>query len=172
MQTFLNILLVILIIVAAGMAILYFMGRKLEKRQVEQQNLLQAAAQTATMLVIDKKKLKIKESGLPKIVIEQMPKYMFWAKLPIVKAKVGPKIMTLVADEKVFVNLPIKAEVRAVVSGIYITQIKSVRGGKLEAAPAKKGLFAWSKKAKGKTAKKEDKNGQAAKGKDSKGKKS
>ena len=65
MNTFLNVLLVILIIVAVAMAVLYFMGRKLEKRQVEQQNLLQAAAQTVTMLVIDKKKLKIKDSNLP-----------------------------------------------------------------------------------------------------------
>ena len=64
MNTFLNVLLVILIIVAVAMAVLYFMGRKLEKRQVEQQNLLQAAAQTVTMLVIDKKKLKIKDSNL------------------------------------------------------------------------------------------------------------
>ncbi len=172
MSTFFKVLFVILVILAIILAVLYFLGRRMERRQVEQQAMLKAAEQTVSMLVIDKKKLKIKESGLPKIVIEQMPKYMFWAKLPIVKAKVGPKIMTLVADEKVFVNHPIKAEVRAVVSGIYITQIKSVRGGKLEAAPAKKGLFAWSKKAKGKTAKKEDKNGQAAKGKDSKGKKS
>ena len=84
MNTFLNVLLVILIIVAVAMAVLYFMGRKLEKRQVEQQNLLQAAAQTVTMLVIDKKKLKIKDSNLPKIVQEQTPKYMRWAKIPMV----------------------------------------------------------------------------------------
>ena len=100
------------------------------------------------MLVIDKKKLKIKESGLPKMVIDQTPKYMFWAKVPVVKAKVGPKIMTLIADERVFATLPVKAEVKAVVSGIYITQIKSVRGGKLEALPEKKGFFARFKKKK------------------------
>lgn len=162
MSTFFKVLFVILVILAVILAVLYFLGRRMERRQVEQQAMLKAAEQTVSMLVIDKKKLKIKESGLPKMVIDQMPKYMLWAKLPIVKAKVGPKIMTLVADEKVFVNLPIKAEVRAVVSGIYITQIKSVRGGKLEAAPAKKGFFARFKKDKNT---KSDKNGQAAKGK-------
>ena len=133
MNTFLKVLFVILVILIIILALLYFFGRKLERRQAEQQSMMKAAEQVVSMLVIDKKKLKVKESGLPK---------MAWAKLPIVKAKIGPKIMTLIADEKVFQTLPVKAEVKAVVSGIYITQIKSVRGGKLEAAPVKKkGLF-------------------------------
>ena len=146
MQTFLNVLLVILIIIVAVMAVLYFMGRKLEKRQVEQQNLLQAAAQTVTMLVIDKKKMKIKDANLPKIVYEQTPKYLRWAKVPLVKAKVGPKVATLIADEKVFAALPVKTEVKVVISGIYITEIKSIRGGAVPAPQAKKGFFSRFKK--------------------------
>ena len=70
--------------------------------------------QTVSMLVIDKKKMKIKESGLPKIVYEQTPKYMRWAKVPVVKAKVGPKVMTLLADERVFASLPVKTEAKVV----------------------------------------------------------
>ena len=68
MQTFLNVLLVILVIAVIALAVLYFLGRKLEKRQVEQQQLLEMSKQTVSMLVIDKKKMKIKDSGLPKIV--------------------------------------------------------------------------------------------------------
>ena len=146
MNTILNVLLVILIIVAAALVILYFMGRKLEKRQVEQQDMLEAAAQTVSMLIIDKKKMKIKDASLPKIVYEQTPKYLRWAKVPIVKAKVGPRVMTLLADEKVFAVLPLKTEVKAVVSGIYITQLKSVRGGAVPAPPKKKGFFSRFKK--------------------------
>lgn len=146
MQTFLNVLLVILVIVAAGLAVLYFLGRKLEKRQVEQQQLLEASKQTVSMLVIDKKKMKIKEAGLPKIVYEQTPKYMRWAKVPVVKAKVGPKVMTLMADERVFAALPVKTEAKVVVSGIYISEIKSIRGGAVPQAPKKKGFFARFKK--------------------------
>ena len=74
MSTVLNVILVILIIIVAALAVLYFLGRKLEKRQVEQQALMEAAAQTVSMLVIDKKKMKIKEANLPKIVYEQTPK--------------------------------------------------------------------------------------------------
>ncbi len=146
MSTFLNVLLVILIIVVVLLAILYFLGRKLEKRQVEQQALLEAAAQTVSMLVIDKKKMKIKEANLPKMVFEQTPKYMRWAKVPVVKAKVGPRVMTLLADEKVFQALPVKTEAKVVVSGIYITEIKSVRGGSVVTPPKKKGFFQRFKK--------------------------
>lgn len=141
-----NVLLVILVIAVIVLAVLYFLGRKMETRQVEQQAMLEAAAQTVSMLVIDKKKMKIKEAGLPKIVYEQTPKYMRWAKVPVVKAKVGPKVMTLMADERVFASLPLKTEVKVVISGIYITQIKSVRGGAIPQAPKKKGLLARFKK--------------------------
>ena len=127
--TILHVLTVILIIAVIVLAVLYFLGRKLEKRQVEQQAMLEAAKQTVSMLVIDKKKMKIRDAGLPKMIYEQTPKYMRWAKVPVVKAKVGPKVMTLMADERVFALLPVKAEAKVVVSGIYITDIKSVRGG-------------------------------------------
>ena len=138
MSTVLNVILVILIIIVAALAVLYFLGRKLEKRQVEQQALMEAAAQTVSMLVIDKKKMKIKEANLPKIVYEQTPKYMRWAKVPVVKAKIGPKVMTLMADERVFQALPVKTEAKVVISGIYINEIKSLRGGAVHAAPKKK----------------------------------
>lgn len=151
MSTFLNVLLIILAIAAVILVVLYFLGRKLEKRQVEQQSALEAAAQTVSMLVIDKKKMKLKEASLPKIVYEQTPKYMRWAKVPVVKAKVGPKVMTLLADEKVFLTLPLKTEVKAVVSGIYITEIKSVRGGAIPVPPKKKGLLSRFKKEKKKS---------------------
>ena len=62
-------------------------------------------------------------------------------KLPIVKAKVGPRIMSLICDEKIYDLVPIKKEVKATVSGIYITDVKGVRGAVLEAPPKKKGLL-------------------------------
>jgi hypothetical protein len=147
-STFLNILLVILVIVAVALVVLYFLGRKLEKRQVEQQEAMDAAAQTVSMLIIDKKKMKLKDAGLPKIVYEQTPKYMRRAKVPIVKAKVGPKVMTLIADAKVFEVLPVKTEAKVVISGIYITEIKSIRGGAVPAAPKKKKFLDRFKKEK------------------------
>ena len=143
---FWRVLIVILIILAAALAALYYFGSKMQKKQRENQAQLDAMAQTVSMLIIDKKRLKIKDSGLPQVAIDQTPKYMRWTKLPIVKAKIGPKIMTLVADEKVFELIPVKRECKVVLSGIYITAIKSARGGLETPAPKKKGLFARFKK--------------------------
>ena len=143
---FWKVLIVILIILVAALAALYYFGSKMQKKQRENQAQLDAMAQTVSMLIIDKKRLKIKDSGLPQIAIDQTPKYMRWTKLPIVKAKIGPKIMTLVADEKVFELIPVKRECKVVLSGIYITAIKSARGGLETPAPKKKGLFARFKK--------------------------
>ena len=47
--------------------------------------------------------------------------------MPVVKAKIGPRVMTLLSDPKVFDQIPIKAEIKAEVSGIYIVGIKSVQ---------------------------------------------
>ncbi len=122
------ILLIILAIVAVILAVLYFIGKRMQKKQEAQQEQIEAAKQTVSMLIIDKKRMKIKESGLPQMVIDQTPKLMRRAKLPIVKAKVGPRIMTLVAEEQVFDLLPVKKEIKATVSGIYIVGAKGLRG--------------------------------------------
>ena len=130
-----KVLLVIAVILVIVLVALYYFGRKLEKRQAEGQAQLDAAAQTVSMLIIDKKKLR-----LPQMVIDQTPWYLRRSKMPIVKAKIGPKIMTLVADGAVYDLLPVKKEVKVVVSGIYITAIKSARGG-LEKPQPKKSFF-------------------------------
>ncbi|RZT00459.1 hypothetical protein [Cuneatibacter caecimuris] len=141
-DTFLTVMIIILLVVAAIFVGLYFLGRKMQKRQSEQKQQMDAVAQTVSMLVIDKKKMRLKEcTSLPKQVLEQTPKYLRRAKMPIVKAKVGPRVMTLMSDPQVFEQLPVKQEVKVVVSGLYITSIKSVRGGAVPAAPKKKGIF-------------------------------
>ena len=125
------VLLVIIAVLLVAFIALFFFANKLKKKQDAQQEQIDAAKQIMSMLVIDKKKMKLKESGLPKMVLEQTPKYLRGSKMPIVKAKIGPRIMSLMCDPKVFDQIPIKAEIKAEVSGIYITGIKSVRGGKI-----------------------------------------
>ena len=144
MQTFLNVLLVILLILVIVLVVLYFVGRRMQKKQAAQQEQMEAAKQTVSMLIIDKKMMPIKESGLPQMVIDQTPKLMRRSKLPIVKAKVGPRIMTLVSDASIFDSIPVKREVKAVVSGIYIMEVKGVRGP-LETPKKKKGFWARMK---------------------------
>ena len=140
MSTVLNVVLVILVILVIILAVLYYFGRKMEKRQVEQQSMIDAAKQVVTIMAIDKKKMKIKDAGLPSVVLENTPKLMRGSKLPIVKAKIGPQVMSLVCDAAIFDQLPVKKEVKATVSGIYITGFKGLHG-KIEATPVKKSRF-------------------------------
>lgn len=128
---------VVIVVITAILAVLYFLGKKAQKKQNEQQALMEENKQTVSMLIIDKKRMKMKDSGLPQIVIDQTPKLMRGSKLPIVKAKVGPQIVSLVSDEKIFDSIPVKKEVKATVSGIYILGVKGLHG-KVQAAPAKK----------------------------------
>lgn len=137
MSTLTIVLLVILAVLVAGVIALYFWGKKLQKRQAEQQEQMEAQKQTVSMLVIDKKKLPVKKSGLPQVVIDQTPKLMRRSKLPIVKARVGGKTMVLVADNNIFDIIPVKKEIKATVSGIYIMDVRAIRG-QLDPRPVKK----------------------------------
>ncbi len=159
MRTWLIVVLVILAVLIAALVALMIFGNKLRKKQAEQQAQIDAAKQVMSMLIIDKKIMKLKDANLPKIVMDQTPKYLRGRKMPMVKAKVGPKVMTLMAEPKVYEQIPIKAEIKAEISGIYITGIKSVRGGKIVVEEKKKkglkGLFSRNKDKK--TDKKTDK---------------
>ena len=95
------VLLVILAILIIACIVLYFLGKKAEKKQAEQQEQLDAVKQTVSMLIIDKGRVRLRDAGFPPIVVENTPKYLRRSKVPVVKAKVGPKVMTLMCDAPV-----------------------------------------------------------------------
>ena len=135
--------LIVLLVVIGVLVALYFVGNKMQKQQLEQKEQIREAAQMTSMLIIDKKMMKLKDAGLPKVVLEQTPKRYQNAKMPIVKAKVGPQTLNLICDDGIFDDLPTKCEVKAMVSGIYITEIKSIRGKrKAQTEEPKKKTFA------------------------------
>lgn len=135
------VLLVILLVMIAIMVVLYFLGKKAQKKREEQEAQLASTAQQITMLIIDKRRMKLKDAGLPQQVIDSTPKLMRGSKLPVVKAKVGPRVMSLIADESIFDEIPLKKEVKATVSGIYITGVRGLRGP-IEKPAKKKGFRA------------------------------
>lgn len=135
------IMLVILAILIIAVIVLYIMGKRAEKKQAAQKEQMDAIAQTLSILVIDKAKMRLRDAGFPSAVLENTPKYLRRTKVPVVKAKIGPKIMTLMCDAQVYPLIPVKKEVKAVISGIYITGVKGVRGS-LETPQKKKGFFA------------------------------
>ena len=126
------ILLIILAIVLVALGLLYYFGNRMQKKQ---------EAQQVSLLVIDKKKMKLKDAGFPQIIVDNTPKYLRRSKVPVVKAKIGPKIMTMMCDTQIYDLIPVKKEVKATVSGIYITGVRGIRGS-LETPQKKKGFFA------------------------------
>lgn len=134
------VMIVILVILIGAIIFLTIWGKKQQKRMDENQAQIEANSQNMTMLIIDKKKMPLKQAGLPQIVVDSTPKLLRRSKVPIVKAKVGPRIMVLIADEKIFDMIPVKQEVKATVSGIYMTKVRSLRGPAL-VAPPKVGFF-------------------------------
>lgn len=150
METWMIVTLVIVLVVTAALVALYIFGSKMQKKQEKAQADMMVGAQTYSILVIDKKKMKLKEAGFPAIVLEQTPKYLRNSKVPVVKAKIGPKVMSLMCEPKVFDLIPVKKEVKAVMNGIYIIDVKGARGGLAE-KPEK---LSFMQKVKAKLAKK------------------
>ena len=49
-------------------------ANKLQKKSEASQEQIRANAQTYSILVIDKKRMKLKEAGFPQLVVDQTPK--------------------------------------------------------------------------------------------------
>lgn len=142
-----TIIFIVVIAVMIGILVaLYFFGKKMQQRQDENQKSIEAYKQEVSMLVIDKKIMRFKDAALPAAVKEQTPWYLRRSKISIVKGKVGPKIMNFICDEKVFNVIPVKKEVKATISGIYITDVRGIRGQLETPQQKKKGFFARFRK--------------------------
>ncbi|MBR4314294.1 MAG: hypothetical protein IKP66_05225 [Lachnospiraceae bacterium] len=130
-----QIVLIVLGVIAAILVILYFVGSKLQTRQANADKAMQQMSMVVSLLVIDKQKLRVKDSGLMKQVQDAIPAYIRWRKFPIVKARVikaniagGAQVMSFICDPKVFKIMPVKTEVKVTIAGIYITKLHSAKG--------------------------------------------
>ena len=128
---------IILAVGVAAIIILNIMSKRIQKRHDAQQEQIESYKQVMSLLIIDKKKMKLQDAGFPDYVIAQMPRFSRLFKYPVVKAKVGPKVMTFLTEKTVFEQIPVKKEIKADVSGLYITGVRSVRGGTSGTAAAK-----------------------------------
>lgn len=122
--------LLIIVIIVGVLVGLYFLGNKLQKKMDNQQTMINQHKMTTSILVIDKKKMKITEANLPKMVVDQVPKLYRMKKMPMVKAKIGPQITTLLCDNKLFKVLPTKKMIKVELAGIYIVGIKGNKNTK------------------------------------------
>ena len=136
---YLIILLIAACAVFAAVIIYYFTkGKRLRQQREDNEQFMQDHKQSINLYVVDKKQLPLSDSGLPKTVLDSLSKRQMKKKMPIVKVKYGPNIMSLVAEKEVFQNIPVKSNVNATISGIYLTDFKPVKGAKMEEVNAKK----------------------------------
>ena len=131
----LQIVLIVLAVIAIILVILYFVGSKLQAKQVNTEKAMKQMSMVVSLLVIDKQKCHIKDSGLMKQVQDAIPAYMKWRKFPIVKARIikaniagGAQVMSFICDPKVYKIMPVKTEVKVTIAGIYITKLHSAKG--------------------------------------------
>jgi hypothetical protein len=133
------ILLIVLVLAIAAFIVLSILGRKRQKKQEEQTEEMAKTAQTLNLFIIDMKKMRMKDAGLPKIVLDSSPRMAKIAKMPVLKVKAGNRAMSLICDPEVYKTLLPKQEIKAKVSGIYVLSAKYIRGPKYEAAKDTKG---------------------------------
>ena len=111
---------VIAIIVTAFILI----RKRVRKRMDEQESMVNQHKITTTILVLEKRKDKVANSNIPKSIVEKIPRLYKIRKMPIVKAKIGPQIMDLMCEEKVYDQLPERKSVKVELAGIFIAGIK------------------------------------------------
>ena len=114
----------VLLVVGVGF---YFLNKWASKRASQQQDMVQQHKQTMSIYVIDKKKEKLTNANFPKSMQDQIPRMGKIMKMPLVKAKIGPQIMTLVCDNDVFKALPVKKTVTVEMAGAYIVSMKGMK---------------------------------------------
>ena len=93
---------------------------------------------------------------MPKAVFDQLPKKAKAKKAFLVRAKVGPQIVTLMCDKPVFNVMPVKKNVKVELAGMYIVGItgmnledkKNKTWGEKLSASATRTMQKESKKAK------------------------
>ena len=132
-------MIVIAVILIGVIISLAVWGKKQQKKMDETEEKIAAASQTVTMLVIDKRRCGLIKPVCLRWLSKLRQSMQRMAKVPIVKAKVGPKVMILISDNKIFDMIPVKQEIKATVSGIYITNVRALRGPAL-VHPKKKAL--------------------------------
>ena len=118
-----DIFIIVLVLIAAIVAGLYYLNRRTMRRVIQTQDFIDQNRMTAQIFVIDKKQERPSAHNLRKNVFEQLPKSAKMRKTYLVKAKVGPQIITLMCDKPVYEVLPVKKNVKVDLAGMYIVSI-------------------------------------------------
>ena len=116
---------IILVVIIAGFIAFRIIRKRLKKKVDDQKAMVEHNKRTVSIFVIEKKKAKISEANLPKMVADQIPAIYKLKKLPLITAKVGPQIITLICEDSLYDQIPDKKNVTVDVAGIFIAGVKN-----------------------------------------------
>lgn len=133
-----DIIVLIIIIICAVMAGLYFINRWAYRKMNAQQEMVERTQQRVSAYIIDKRKDKIKNVNMPKVVMDNVPKLYRFINMYFVQAKIGPQILTLICDKRIFEAMPLKKTVKIEVAGLYITNIAGMKSAEQVRAEKKR----------------------------------
>ncbi len=119
-----------LIIVCIAVAIFFLftthLGKKRQKESFEAQNLLEQHKMITPILVIEKRYEKPSPTNMPKSYYDRLPAKSRRNKYGILKAKVGPQIVTLFCDKPVYEVIVPKKTYKVELSGAIILGIEGM----------------------------------------------
>lgn len=141
-----DILIIVSIILAVVVCVIFYVGKKNYAKNIEAQSFINQYKMVTPILVIDKRYEKPSEQNLPKNIYEKLNKTAKLRKMPIVKAKVGPQITTLLCDKNIYDNLAVKKTVKVELAGIYISNIVGLNLEDKKNKTWREKLSVWVKK--------------------------
>ena len=103
-----------------------FLRKRFKNRIEQQKTLVDQHKRTISIFVIEKKKAKITDANMPKMVVDQIPAIYKLKKMPLITAKVGPQIVTLLCEDKIYDQIPDKKNVTVDIAGIFIAAVKAM----------------------------------------------
>lgn len=149
-------LILIIAVIAVIAGVLIFLNKKAYKKMSQQNEMIEQSKMLQNAYIIDKTRDKISNvKSLPKVVIDNVPKWSKFMKMNFVKAKIGPQIVTLITDKRVYKALPVKKSVKIEIAGLYIVnmvgmksdeELKAIEKAKKEKAKAEKKAAKANKK--------------------------
>ncbi len=121
-----DISIIVMVVLAIVLAIVYSLSRKNYKKVIEAEDFIKANKQVASIFVIDKRYEKPTETNVGKLIYEKLEKSAKRRKMCMVKAKVGPQIVTLICDKNLFDVITPKKTIKVELSGLYIVNVVGI----------------------------------------------
>ena len=121
-----DIFIIVMVVLAVAIFAIYKLSNRNYRRNIETQDFIEANKQTLSIYVIDKKFAKPRENGFSRQIYRQVRPSARERRVCMVRAKVGPQIVTLITDKSVYDVLATKKTVKVEISGLYLVKVVGV----------------------------------------------